>query len=976
MQAFSLVLKLNYCTALQKPILLNAENINNIGGIYWDTSDTACILQTMATMCSHQNGSVELLQNCKMSGDRIAQLENELTFSRESHKQLIMQLETGYSIIDPHKEEGFCSISDCVSNAADDVSQTSSSWTEILEDPLDDPWRNILSPIRNSPLSQVEACSGRESSQCSLFKSSFVCRLNPSVDPASSGDVKNCLNVSTALYVPRQRGEIETQTGIKLIESSLIERDIRGDRRDSMRSHSRTCTFCSEHRDCAHRYLEKTMDQSSSFLHSMVAELTSALADRTAVSDSLSTANRKLELKISELQSEAQHSHYDVAPSTPGKVSGELFRECSRLRWRIVELEKGFSAEVEKARLKESLEREERETELAVAIAAAAALQQTISYSTEPLNSREGEAGAGVGAAVAFRMTASSRTRGYRLRKSVNDLQSSSLPYDSSPSPCPSTPPFFTTSSPCSPSTSAPVSGSDSVSRLPLLLKIFESEGSRGNSDGKDRERERNKEKDRERVRIQNSAFQDCVRSPTSVSQIVSMIEQEHEGRELKVQVRTEDDRTKCRRAHLREGVMETTEFKHKAAFQVLLEQKEKERRVADEVHYYQIQRLMGKVRELIVIHDNKEEGFRMLIQSLEEQLEAVTYALYIAQDSTYTAKVSGSESESLDIRDLQPSHHRRDAFNNADNLVEGDEVIQEGREAVREEEKEEESEVEAEVGFSHVSAFKVISIPDNEGKSDRRQQQQQMSVVDVKKPVDGDGDRDRDVEGQGNSMKEEANRGEEEHKSAGSADDSHDSLHHDRTSQLSASASASQYHPNGYLSSLLLMDLNKSKSKSESVTPAPHNHSYSHEQINNHSRSNSNTSSVSHTHSQSHSPELYDESGDTSPFTSPRSSSSSSSSSSFPSCLTSPAASSTCVSPAEHHHHHHHPHQEGENDVYDVDEDDKEGGQENVHAHVGWQEGNLDLSAAVDSCHLEPLRKRIVLQRGVQDGWKRELSQ
>ena len=911
-------------------------------------------------MSSQQNRSVELLQHqCKMSADRIAQLENELTSSRDSHKQLITQLDTGYSMIDPLRNEGFCSISDCVPNVADDVSQTSSSWTEILEDPLDDPWRNIPSPKRNSPLSPEEACSGRDSSQCSLFKSSCVCRLSPPVDPAYSGGDTSFLNVSTAMYAPRQRGENETQIGIKLIESSAIDRDVRGDRNDSMKSRSRTCTFCSEHSDTVHRCLGNTMDQSTStsFLHSMVAELTSALADRTAVSDSLSTANRKLELKICELQSEAQHSHHDVAPSTPGKISGELFKECSRLRWRIAELEKGFSAEAEKARLKDSLEREEREAELAVAIAAAAALQQTVSYSTGPLNSREGEAGAGAGVAagVAFRMTASSRTRGYRLRRSINDLQSSSLPYDSSPSPCPSTPPFFTTPSPCSPSTSASTSVSGSVSRLPLLLKMFESEVSKSHSVGKDKDRDRDKEgdkgrdKDRERVRTQNSAFHDCVRSPTSVSQIVSMLEQEHEVRELKLNVRTEDGRSKCRRVRLKEGVMETTEFKHKAAFQVLLEQKEKERRVADEVHYYQIQRLMGKVKELMVIHDNKEEGFRMLIQGLEEQLEAVTYALYIAHDST--ENVSESVSESVDMCSLQPSHDRRDGFNNADYLAQDDAVVGGWREVVIKEERkvviEEGREVEAEVGSSRVCSFKVISVPDNEGKSDRGEQQQQMNDVDVNRSINRDGDRDRDrdrnKDGDGDNKNEENNRGgedgrgEEEHESTVSADDSH----------LSASPSppAPQYYPNGYLSSLLLMDLNKSKSKIKSVSasPAPHSHS--------------------------NGLELYDESIETSPFPSP---SSSSPSSSLPSCMTSPAASSTCVSPAERHHHHHH---EGEDDVYEGEGEGEEG-QENVSAHVGWQEGNLDLSAAVDSCHFEPLRKRIVLRRAVQHGWERDLSQ
>ena len=935
MQAFSLVLKFNHCAAVQRQLLLNAQHINSIEGISWDTSDTACILQTMATMCRQQNRSVELLQNqCKMSADRIAQLENELTSSRESHEQLITQLGTGYSIIDPHKEEGFCSISDCVPNAADDVSQTSSSWTEILEDPLDDPWRNIPSPKRNSPLSPVEACSGRDSSQCSLFKSSCVCRSSPSLGPVCSGGDTSNLNVSTALYAPGQRDENENQVSIKLMESSATEECVKGDMNDSMKSHCRTCTFCSEHGDTVHRNLGNTMDQSSFFLHSMVAELTSALADRTAVSDSLSTANRKLELKISELQSEAQHSHHDVVPSTPGKISGELFEECSRLRWRISELEKGFSVEVEKARLKDSLEREEREAELAVAIAAsAAALRQTVSYSTEPLNSREGEAGAG----VAFRMTASSRTRGYRLRRSINDLQSSSLPYDPSPSPCPSTPPFFTTASPCSPSASVSVSGSGPVSRLPFLLKVFDGEGSRGYNDGKNRDR------DKEGVSTQNSVFHDCVRSPTSVSQIVSMIEQEHEVRELKLNVRTEDERSKCRKAQLREGVMETAEFKHKAAFQVLLEQKEKERRVADEVHYYQIQRLMAKVRELMVIHDNKEEGFRMLIQGLEEQLEAVTYALYIAQDSTHTEKVSESVSESLDICNLQPSHHIRNGFNNEDCLAQDDAVIEEERKVVIKEEKE----VEAEGGLSHVCSFKAISIPYDEGQSDGREQQQQMSDVDVSRAIDRDEDRDRDRDrnrdGDGDNEKEENNRGgedgrgEEEHKSTVSADDSH------LSASPSPSPPAPQHYPNSYFSSLLLMDLNKSKSKSESAAPAPHNHS--------------------HSNSHSNGLELYDESSDTSSFPS-----SSSTSSSLPSCMTSPAASSTCVSPAEHHHHH----QEGEDDVYEGEEED-EGGQENVSAHVGWQEVNLDLSAAVDSCHLEPLTKRIVLRGGVQHDCDRE---
>jgi hypothetical protein len=893
---------------------------------------------------------VELSQNqCKISADRIAQLENELTSSKDSHKQSILQLGTGYSIADPQIEEGFCSISDCVPNAADDVSQTSSSWTEILEDPLDDPWRNIPSPKRNSPLSPEEACSGRDSSQCSLFKSSCSCRLSPPVDPAYSGCDTNYLNVSTALYAPRQKDENENQTGIKLIESSVIEGDVGGDRNDSMKCHRRTCTICSEHSDTVHRSLGNSMDQSSSFLHSMVVELTNALADRTAVSESLSTANRKLELRISELQIEAQHSHHDVAPSTPGKISGELFKECSRLRWRIVELEKGFSAEVEKARLKESMEREEREAELAVAVAAAAALQQTVSYSTEPLNSREGEAGAGAG--LAFRMIASARTRGYRLRRSINDLQSSSLPFDSSPSPCPSTPPFFTTASPFSPSTSAPVSVSGSVSRLPLLLKMFESEGSKDHSDGKEREgdsgRDKGREKDRERVRTQNSAFHDCVRSPTSVSQIVSMLEQEHEVRELKLNVRAEDERSKCRRAQLREGVMETMEFKHKAAFQVLLEQKEKERRVADEVHYCQIQRLMGKVRELMVIHDNKEEGFRMLIQGLEEQLEAMTYALYIAQDSTHTEKVSESVTESPDVYNLQPSHDRRNGFNNEDYLVQDDVVIGEGREVVIEEERE----VKAEVGLSCACSFKVISIPHDEGQSDLREQQQQMSDVDVNRSTDRDRDRDRDRnrDADGDNKKDKINRGgeddrgEEEHKSTVSADDSH----------LSASPSppVPQYYTSSYFSSLLLMDL--SKDKSESAAPAPHNHSHSH------------SHSITHSHSHCNGLELYDESSDTSPFPSPLSSSPSL----LPSCMTSPAASSTCVSPAEHHHHHH----EGEDDE---DEGELEGGQENVSTHVGWQEGNLDLSVAVDSCHLEPLRKRIVLRRGLQHDWDRELSQ
>ena len=444
------------------------------------------------------------------------------------------------------------------------------------------------------------------------------------------------------------------------------------------------------------------------------------------------------------------------------------------------------------------------------------------------------------------------------------------------------------------------------------------------------------------------------------------MIEHVRDVRELKWKGHVEDDKTKYRRVQLSEGGMEKFDLKEKLALQFELEQKEKERRVAEEMHYYQLQRLMGKVSELMIIHDRKEEGFRMLIQGLEEQLMDVTRTLHetedrvLTQTRTRTQELNESESESPSSYDRECYHHMRNDYDNADYSVREDVVIEEEREVVEEEREEE-------AGSKQACSLMTISNSNDEGIHQRQQQTIDIDVTSSKdrdrdrnkdRGRDGDrdrnkdrdrikdddrgeeweGDRDGDRDGEGDC------RGDGEQKSTSSPDETYDNLHVDRTSHKSA------FHPslNTHLSSQLSVDPNKS----ESAPPTLHSSSLQ--------MSFENTVTKSF-------PSPFASSSSSSPF----SSSFTSSSSSFPSCITSPAASSTSVSPAEHNHHHPHHH-----DHHHEDGEGDKGNNENVRTHVEWENQNLDLSAAVDSCSLEKLRERIVLRKGVSESLKKEISQ
>ena len=907
----------------------------------------------MTIVCSHFDSGVELLQRqCKISADKITQLENELKFTKESHEQLKIQLDTGYSITDSHRDDSIVCSGDYPSNVADDISQTSCSWTEVHEDPLDDPWRNISSPTRGSPLSPLAICSDRDSNHSDFksFRSICTCQLSSCGGLICDGSDTNHTNTSS---IPRLWGENEAIMGTRLIESSLIECDAEGDVRENKRGHShshsicQTCAFCSEYGDCVHRYLESNMDKSNSFLHDMLSQLTSDLADRTVEAQSLSTTNIVLEARIIELQAELQHS-----PFTPGKISGELFKECSRLRWRIVELEKGFSAQQKNIQMKEKEEKEEEEAAAAAAAANAMALRPTISCSTDTLTT--GVIGAGV--EMPFSVMASTRKRGYNLRKSISDLQCSSAPYCPSPSPTPSfspspsfplspslspslslslspttTPSYCMAHSPSSTGPSVSLSCSSSSPGPTLLQKIFknESESESGGSISQSQPYDRNSSNNNNHSssssssnnsnnnnnnnnssnnkKKQYAAFQDCVKSPTSVLDIVSMIEQEHEVREskLKLKVNAEDDKMEYRKARFRDGIMETIDYKEKIALKLEIEKKEKERMLADEMHYYQLQRLMGKVSELMGIHDRKEEGFRVLIEGLEEQLMAATNALCIAQDSiqtqTESQKVKALEYESPDQRDYsQSNHHMRKGYDNAASSVQEDAVIE------RDIGELEEDEEEVEAGLRLASTLMTVSTASIKEISDHRKQK--SNDTDMKRTINRERDRDRDRD----------NKGDGEQKSEGSADGTYDSLHGDSNSRISA------IHSNTYLSSLLYMELGKSESPSHTLLNHSHSHSHSHC----HSLGGAGEDIVTE----------------------------SSLSSSLPSCMTSPATSPISASPAEHYHHHHH---------HSDNDGDDEGGNETVCGRIRWKNDNSDphLHTADTSCHLEILRKRVALR-------------
>lgn len=850
----------------------------------------------MTIVCSHFDSGVELLQRqCKISADKITQLENQLKSTKESHEQLRIQLNTAYSITDLHRDDSTICSGDYPSNVADDISQTSSSWTEVHEDPLDDPWRNISSPTRGSPLSPLVTCSDRDSSHShgnvKSFKSICTCRLSPCEGRICDGSAR---------------------MGTRLIENSVIECDAEGDVRESQRSHShcRKCAFCSEYGDCVHRYLENNMDKTIFFLHDMLSQLTSALADRTVEAQSLSSTNIVLEARIVELQTELQHS-----PFIPGKISGELFEECSRLRWRIVELEKGFSVQLKNMQMMENAEKEENEEKetAAAAAAAAEALQPIMSCSTDSLTS-----GVIGGAEMPFSVTASSRRRGFKLRKSISDLQCSSVPYSSSPPPSfsplsPSLSPSPTTSSYCmahSPSSSRPLLSCSCSCIIPaptLLQKMLKGEdqsesereggGSLSQSQPNHKNNSNNNTNSNNNNNKQYAAFEDCVKSPTSVLDIVSMIEQEHEVRELKLKlkVNAEDDKMKYRKARFKEGILETINYKEKIALKLEIERKEKERLLADEMHYYQLQRLMGKVSELMGIHDTKEEGFRVLVGGLEEQLMAATNALCIAQDiirtQTQAEKVNVFKCESSDQHDCFQSYHcMRKGYDDAAYSVQEDAVIE--REI-------EEEDLEEEAGLGLAIALVTISTANIVERSDHRQQQ--LSDADVKRTIN----RDRD------------NKGDGEQKSTGFADGTCNSLHGDSNSRTSA------IHSNSYLSSLLYMELGKGESASHTL--------------------------LSQSHGQSNCLGGAPEDVVTEL----------SLSSSFPSCMTSPATSPTSASPAEHYHHHHHHHSDNDGD------DEGEGGHENVCGRIRWENDNSDLRlpTADTSCHLERLRKRVALR-------------
>ena len=264
----------------------------------------------------------------------------------------------------------------------------------------------------------------------------------------------------------------------------------------------------------------------------------------------------------------------------------------------------------------------------------------------------------------------------------------------------------------------------------------------------------------------------------------------------------------------------------------------------------------MGKVSELMGIHDRKEDGFRVLIEGLEVQLMAATNALCIAQDiiltQTESQEVRVSESESPDQRDyFQSNHYIRKGYDDAAYSVQEDAVIKRDIEELEEEE----------AGLRLASTLMTASTASIEEKSDHKQQR--SNDTDVKRTMNGERERDRD------------NKGDGEQKSTGSADGTCDSIHGDRNSRTSA------IHSNTYLSSLLCMELGKSESPSHTLLSNSHIHS--------------------HCHSLGGACE--DIVTESSLF------------SSLPSCMTSPATSPTSASPAEHYHHHHHHHSDNDGD-------------------------------------------------------------
>jgi hypothetical protein len=557
--------------------------------------------ESLPTASLHVRESSRILQEkCQMFACRINQLESELQINVELHRVMKSDLKAECDRMRSERDSMVIDLGKRILDSFELNVRRNDSWTDVghVESSADRP---TLFPAGDN-------CAERQNLRLNLHKNSCMCMSghskemdnnkalpahgNEGNDIEPSDDMKNKNACKDDIIE-----ESETRSTAHDFENKLKE--VKADF-----TNKSVCTFCAMYSECVHEYLANDDHDRNILLHQLLAELASALQDKSEYSEKLYSENTALELRVAQLESSLlQRSSFSSR-----SIHGELFEECSRLRWRVLELEKNTKLSSEKILLEASVLDD---------------IHCSVEISADP--------------ASPFSVIPSTRKRGYKIRKSINCLQCSSPTPSSHSSPAPSSSSSFTTPS-AAPSSVQGVWSYECEDNAHDGAAPFTEHNTpthchnHGHSESASTS-EASSHREIEAILKIQSELQGKLSSLVLDQEMNS---QKNVDQKLEQQIR----RSKLK---LKVELREKINLKEKIAVQLESEEKEKEQIENEISNCVQIDYLMEKVNQLMHLHDAKESDYRALVRDLEEQVHTLSYQLYFAQGSTQE-RLSDSE--------------------------------------------------------------------------------------------------------------------------------------------------------------------------------------------------------------------------------------------------------------------------------------------------------------------------------------------
>ena len=543
------------------------------------------ISESLPLASLHHRESLRILQEkCQLYASKINQLESELQTSVELHRVTKNELKAESDHMRSERDIMVIDLGKRILDSFDLSVKSNDSWTDVgcEESSADCPTLSPAGDLR----------AERQNLRLNLFQNSCMCESENSkaIDESRNGhiDGSNRNNIESSINLNIRNAWESSNSREGGVKSCAVDPEAA--------LNKSACTFCTMYGECVHKYLENDDHDRNLLLHQLLAELASVLQEKSEYSEKLNSENKALELRVAHLETSLLQQRNSF---TSRKVHGEMFEECSRLRWRVLELEKNTKLSAEKILLEVPV------TEDA---------QSSVEISADPTSP--------------FSVIPSTRKRGYKIRKSINGLQSTGSPTPSShSSPVPTTSSSFNTST-AAPSSVRSVWSYECDDNIQDIAAPVTEHSAPSHSHS-------HSECNAASEGSANREIEAILKIQSELQGKLSSLVLDQEKNSQKSVDQKIEHQIRISKQKLKDEIREKINLKEKIAVQLDIEEKEKEQKENEISNCVQMDYLMEKVKQLMHLHDAKECDYRALVRDLEEQVRTLSYQLYFAQGST-----------------------------------------------------------------------------------------------------------------------------------------------------------------------------------------------------------------------------------------------------------------------------------------------------------------------------------------------------